>query len=312
MTQLRYCFAVGLTCLLFSISPLSSAQPAAGFQPPEVAKINGIDIAWTEKGPADGVPLLMVMGLGASHIVWGEAFTAGLVEQGFRLILFDNRDVGQSQRFDDWGQPVLWWNFLKAAVGLEVSHPYTLSDMGDDAIALLDMLEIERAHVMGASMGGMIAQTIAIEHPERVISLISIMSSSGAPHLPEPSEEAVSALRNTAETPAEEIADVHARGFYPEAIPRQLMAILQSGDRSDRLQTVTVPTLVIHGQDDPLLPLAHGEHTAEVIPDAQFRSFPGMAHNIPAEVRPAVLAAIESFAQPQSWLEVPGRQASGF
>lgn len=307
---------LALAALILIISPatlsVEEGVEAVGEAPPipplTVSTVNGVDIAWTEMGDPGGPPMLMVMGMGASHKVWGRDFPAGLVEQGFRLIIFDNRDVGQSQRFDDWGQPTLWWNLLKDKLGLEVSHAYTLSDMANDGVALLHMLGIERAHVLGVSMGGMIAQTIAIEHPERVISLVSIMSSSGAPHLPEASRESTNAIREVADAPAEEVDDIHARGMYPEAIPRQLMAILHSGDRSEKLKELRVPTLVLHGEDDTLIPLAHGKHTAQVIPDARFFSFPGMAHNIPPDVRPRVLEKIELYALPLS--EPRQRQAS--
>jgi pimeloyl-ACP methyl ester carboxylesterase len=289
--------ALILSLALLLTTSASIARDGA-FPTLNTSTINGTQIAWTQMGEPEGTPMLMIMGLGASHKVWGEEFSNGLVDKGFRLVLLDNRDVGGSQKFDEWGEPILWWNMLKAKLGLEVSHAYTLSDMGDDAVALLDLLQIERAHVLGASMGGMIAQTIAIEHPERVISLISIMSSSGAPHLPQASKESVAAIRNVAETSEEDLAEIHAKGFYPAAIPRQLMAIMYSGDRSAALNRLQVPTLVIHGEDDPLLPLAHGQHTAEVIPAAQFVSFPGMAHNIPDDVRPAMLDAIEAYVQP--------------
>lgn len=286
----RFLLSIAGAVLLWVSGP-AFAEPL-NRQPLQVATVNGIQLAWTEMGDPEGVPMLMVMGLGASHRVWGEKFPAGLVELGFRLILFDNRDVGGSQRFDDWGEPVLWWNFVKARMGFEVSHAYTLSDMGDDAVALLDHLKIERAHVLGASMGGMIAQTIALEHPERVSSLISMMSSTGAPHLPPASEESSAALKDVAATTEDKLREVHEQGFYPAAIPRQLMAIMQSGDRSEKLRRMTVPTLVLHGEDDTLLPLAHGQHTAEVIPNAAFASFPGMAHDIPDAVRPALLQVI--------------------
>lgn len=282
---------------LFSTTHLYALE-APAIPLPQTAEVNGVTLAWTEMGDPDGVPLLMVMGLGASHKVWGNEFSAGLVNQGFRLIMYDNRDVGGSTRFDEWGEPVLWWNVLKNKLGFEVSHAYTLSDIGDDGIALLDMLGIERAHVMGASMGGMIAQTIAVDHPDRVISLISIMSTTGAPHLPPASDEAIEAIQNTAETSEGKLGEVHARGFYPEAIPRQFMAIMQSGDRTERLKKLETPTLVLHGIDDPLIPLEHGKHTAETIPEARFLSFEGMAHNIPAEVRPQLLKAIEDYALP--------------
>lgn len=289
--------ALLLSLTLLLISTAGIARDGA-FPPLNTSIVNGTEIAWTQMGEPEGRPMLMIMGLGASHKVWGEEFSTGLVDKGFRLILLDNRDVGGSQKYDEWGEPVLWWNLLKAKLGLEVSHAYTLSDMGNDAVALLDLLQIERAHVLGASMGGMIAQTIAIEHPERVISLVSIMSSTGATHLPQASKESVAAIRNVAETSPEDLAEIQARGFYPAAIPRQLMAIMYSGDRTAALNTLTVPTLVIHGEDDPLLPLPHGQHTAEVIPGARFVSFPGMAHNIPDDVRPAMLDTIEAHVQP--------------
>ena len=289
--------ALFLAAALFA-SSFATALEAPAIPPTQTMEVNGVTLAWTEMGDPDGVPLLMVMGLGAAHQVWGNEFSQGLVDQGFRLIMYDNRDVGGTTRFDEWGEPVLWWNVLKDKLGFEVSHAYTLSDMGDDGVALLDALGIDRAHVMGASMGGMIAQTIAIDHPDRVISLISIMSTTGAPHLPPASDEAIEAIQNTAETPDDELDDIHARGFYPEAIPRQFMAIMQSGDRTERLKGVETPTLVLHGVDDQLIPLEHGKHTAETIPNARFMSFEGMAHNIPAEVRPQLLQAIEDYALP--------------
>ena len=130
--------------LVLSLSIFVASQVTAlevtSIPPAQTSVLNGVTLAWTEMGNPDGVPLLMVMGLGAAYKVWGDEFTAGLVEQGFRVILYDNRDVGGSTRFDDWGEPVLWWNVLKDKLGFEVSHPYTLSDMGDDGIALLDML----------------------------------------------------------------------------------------------------------------------------------------------------------------------------
>lgn len=290
-------FLAFLYCIPLLLITTGSIARDGVLPPLNTSVVNATSIAWTEMGNPEGTPLLMIMGLGASHVVWGEEFPTGLVDKGFRVVLIDNRDVGGSQKFDDWGEPVLWWNFLKAKMGLEVSHAYTLSDMGNDAVALLDELKIERAHVLGASMGGMIAQTIAIEHPERVISLISIMSSSGAPHLPQASEESVAAIRNVAETSEDDVAELHAKGFYPAAIPRQLMAIMHSGDRSTDLMAIDLPTLVIHGEDDPLLPLPHGKHTAEMIPGAQFVSFPGMAHNIPDDVRPRIIDAIEMHAR---------------
>ena len=152
-------------------------------------QVNGVEIVWAEIGDPQEPPLVLIQGLMVSHELWGDEFMAGLLEQGYHIIVLDNRDVGESQRMTQDGDPVMWWNLLKAKIGIPVTAPYTLYDMGDDVIALMDTLNIEYAHVMGASMGGMIAQIIAAKHPELFLSLISIMSTTSAPHLPKASEK---------------------------------------------------------------------------------------------------------------------------
>ena len=157
-------------------------------QPTELININGVSIAYITAGKEENPAVLMIMGLMASHKVWGEEIVNALVDSGYRVILFDNRDTGKSENLDRLGKPNLYWKFAMSYLGVDFSDPYTLSDMALDGIGLLDHLGIEKAHVVGASMGGMIAQSIAFEHPDRAKSLVSIMSTTGAPHLSQMSE----------------------------------------------------------------------------------------------------------------------------
>ena len=261
-------------------------------QPLFVAPANGIEIAYRTVGADDRPPVVMIMGLGASHVVWGDKMVKGLEDAGFHVVLLDNRDVGGSTRFDEWGEPTLWWQLLKRELGFEVDAPYTLNDMGADTIALMDQLNIPNAHLIGASMGGMIAQVAAAQYPDRTRSLISIMSTTGAPHLPPPSDEASKRLTGLAsgdEDDAQRQAAFVKRGFYPEAMPRQMMAIFKTGDRSAEVATISAPTLVLHGADDDLIPPPHGEYTAELIEGSDLVVFEGMGHNIPNEVLPLLL-----------------------
>lgn len=260
--------------------------------PMQVTEVNGVRIAWTETGDPKGVPVILIMGLGSSHHLWGDDFVEGLASAGYRVVLFDNRDVGDSQRFDEHGQPVIWWNLLKRKLGLSVSKAYTLYDMATDTVDLMGTLGIDRAHIVGVSMGGMIAQIVASQYPQHTRSLVSIMSSSGAPHLPPPEPEAQSRLRNMAGAEAEEVSSQHQRGYYPEAMPRQLMAVLDAGDRSAELKAITASALVLHGEDDTLLPIAHGKHTAVLISGASFQAFEGMGHSLPVEVVPKLVESI--------------------
>ena len=305
MFLLRSKTALLSTLFVLVLSASTSAQDERSrayldSQPLLVAPANGIEIAYRTLGADDRPPVVMIMGLGASHVVWGDDMVKGLEEAGFRVVLLDNRDVGGSTRFDEWGEPTLWWQFLKRELGFEVDAPYTLNDMGADTIALMDQLNIPNAHLIGASMGGMIAQVAAAQYPDRTRSLISIMSTTGAPHLPPPSEEASKRLTGLA-SGGEDDAQRHAafvkRGFYPESMPRQMMAIFKTGDRSAEVATISAPTLVLHGADDDLVPPPHGEYTAQLIEGSDLVVFEGMGHNIPNDVLPLLLARMIAHMQ---------------
>ena len=253
---------------------------------------NGVEIAYTQAGDVSAPPVLLVMGLTASHRLWGEDFVNGIIDAGYRVVLFDNRDTGESARLDALGEPTLWWQMLKATIGLDVDAPYSLNDMAADAVAVLDALQIERAHIVGASMGGMIAQIIAADYPERTKSLVSIMSTTGAPHLPEAQGGAGNDLLELGDSEGDVQAQLEEMGMFPDAMPRQLMAIVSAGDRSEAVSRIKAPTLVLHGEDDNLLPKEHGQHTHEMINGSEFIVYQGMGHDMPAEVVPLMLQAM--------------------
>lgn len=273
-------------------------------------RANNIDIYYEENGPADGPVILLVMGLGTQMIAWPDEFIQGLVVQGFRVIHYDNRDVGLSQRMEGAKTPHLVWTMFKARIGLPVRVPYTLGDMAADGIGLLDALGIDKAHVVGASMGGMIVQLMAAHYPERTLSMTSIMSSSGKAGLPgaradiqrqfmvkrppdASREEAVAfgaELVNAFSYPdparpenahAEMAAKAFDRGYYPVGTRRQLLAIIADGSRVERLKTIKVPTLVVHGGADPLVPKEGSEDIARHIPGARLEIIDEMAHDLP-------------------------------
>jgi len=283
--------SVFLLCLLLSWP--TQAQYHRD-QPMTVAEINGIDIAYTVAGEADAPPVLLIMGLTASHRLWDENFVNGLVDAGYQVVLFDNRDTGDSSRLDYLGTPTLWWEMLKNMVGFDVNAPYSLQDMAADSMAVLDQLDIEQAHIVGASMGGMIAQIIAAEYAPRTLSLVSIMSTTGAPHLPEAEEQAADGLMGIADSEGDVTVQLHEMGIYPEAMPRQLMAIIAAGDRSEQVRTISSPTLVLHGEDDTLLPPPHGAHTHELIAGSTYVTYTDMGHNMPAPVVPLLVAEMVS------------------
>ena len=232
------------------------------------------------------------MGLGGSNVAWGDALISGLADGGYEILLLDNRDTGASTRFDEWGQPVLWWELLKYQFGFSVNAPYTLNDMGADIAGLMEVTGYDSAHIIGASMGGMIAQIVAAKYPDKTRSLISIMSTTNAPHLPPPTDEAEMNLRNlaTGEAQPEREQSIRDRGFYPESMQRHLMAIFKTGDRSAEVGTISAPTLVLHGADDGLVPPEHGEHTASLIAESRFLLIEGMAHNMPEDVIPILVS----------------------
>ena len=261
-------------------------------QPTDLININGVSIAYTTAGEEGNPSVLMIMGLMGSHKVWGEKIVNGLVESGYRVILFDNRDTGESENLDRLGKPNLYWKFAMSYLGVDFSSPYTLTDMALDGIGVLDHLGIERAHIVGASMGGMIAQTIASKFPERTKSLVSIMSTTGASHLSQMSESNEQNFNNAGGWD-KDVA--HSYGFYPEAMPRQLTAIFKAGDRSEQVRSIKVPTLVQHGINDTLLPPDHGEHTAQLIRNSKLKIYKKMGHNLPPEVLPLVIEDMVSF-----------------
>jgi len=287
-------------------------------------RANGIDVEYEVFGAPDDEPLLLVMGLGAQLVEWPVELCDLLAERGYRVIRFDNRDVGLSTKFADATVDVAA-TFSAAMNGEPVDAPYLLTDMAYDAFGLLDALELNAAHVVGASMGGMIAQTMAITRPERVRSLTSIMSTTGDPSVGKAtSSDALNVLLQPPPTDREgyieyatkvrqilsgpgfpfDHEDARRRGatsfdrsFYPIGVGRQLVAILASGDRTPALRHVRVPTLVIHGDADPLVGITGGQATASAVPDAELLVIEGMGHTLPAEVLPRVADAIAGLAR---------------
>lgn len=291
--------------------------------PPATAQANGIALCYDTFGDRQAPPLLLIMGLGAQMIAWDDAFCTQLAARGHYVIRFDNRDIGRSTWFTEAGVPDTAAAFMAAMQGQPVQAPYTLRDMAADAVGLLDALDIASAHVVGASMGGMIAQTMAIHHAPRVRTLTSIMSSTGAPGLPTGTPEALAMLFKPTPTdeagyiesyaqtwkvlragsfPADEARDAaraaenFARGLNPAGSARQLVAVLASGSRKEALAAVSLPTLVVHGDVDPLVPLACGIDTAESVPGASLRVIEGMGHALPISTWPQVIDAIATHA----------------
>ena len=281
-----------LVLYLISFASLSVYSNYTLDQETTIAEINGISLAYKSIGMEDDPPVLMVMGLLASHKVWGETIVNGLVDSGYRVILFDNRDTGDSEKLDRLGRPNLYWKYFLYSLGIGFNAPYTLEDMAYDGVALLDHLDIEEAHIIGASMGGMIAQIIASKFPDKTTSLISLMSSPRIPKTSEISQGNQENLRNMENVDTE---GAREHGFYPRAMPRQLTAIFKAGDRSDIVKNISVPTLVLHGEDDALLPVSYGRLTSELIPNSTFKVYKDMGHNLPKEVIPILIEDIVTF-----------------
>ena len=269
---------------------------------------HGVAIEAEDSGPAGAPAVVLVMGLGMQLVAWPDAFVQGLAEAGFRVVRFDNRDIGLSQSFDALGVPNVMWEGLKHRFGVAVRAPYTIADMAADTLGVMDALAIERAHMIGVSMGGMIAQRVALAAPQRVATLASIMSSSGARYLPGPKPHVMQALlsrpasRNEAAivahamhlfreigSPGFPIADEDLRqrvllstrrSWRPQGSLRQLVAIAADTRRADELPRIKAPTLVVHGRDDPLVPLACGHDTARRISRSKFHVVDGMGHDL--------------------------------
>ena len=287
---------------------------------------NGIAIEYEEIGDRTAPAMLLVMGLGAQLTFWPDEFCQGLADAGFRVIRYDNRDVGLSQKFAEAGVPDFGATMAKAMAGEHVPAPYLLEDMAADAVGLLDTLGIDKAHVVGASMGGMISQIIAAEYPRRSASLVSIMSTSGRRDLPPGKPEALQALMSRPDNPNDREALIrHSmrvsriigspgfppdetdqyqriarnidRAYYPEGMARQFAAILASGSRVELLKTIRVPTLVVHGADDPLVPVEGGKDTAAHVPGAELKIVPGMGHGLEPGVVPILVQSIADYCR---------------
>jgi pimeloyl-ACP methyl ester carboxylesterase len=284
------------------------------------ASVNGIEIAYETFGDPTDETVLLIMGLGVQMLGWDEGLCEMLAERGYRVVRFDNRDVGHSTKLDGGPPP----NVMAALAGDLSSASYTLDDMADDAAGLLDELGVAAAHVVGASQGGMIAQALAIRHPERVRSLVSIMSTTGEPSVGQPHPEAMPALLTRPpegregfidfvvgawrvigspgfEADDEALRDMagasYDRGIYPDGTGRQLLAILVSGDRTEGLRHLDVPTTVIHGADDVLVDVSGGKATAAAIPGARLELIEGMGHDLPAQLWPRFVELIVENAE---------------
>jgi pimeloyl-ACP methyl ester carboxylesterase len=292
-------------------------------------RANNIDIEVEDTGALpldkDGQArpvVLLIMGLGMQLVAWPPALVLALLDAGYRVVRHDNRDIGKSQKFDNLGNPNLIWASLKHKLGLSITPPYSLHDMALDAVGVLDALKIDKAHIVGVSMGGMIAQRVAIAAPNRVLSLTSIMSSSGARGLPQAQSKVLGTLLSRPKSNSEsDVADHYVklfkvigspgfpidaaesrerilegirRSFHPTGTLRQMVAVAADAKRPAELAKITCPTLVIHGKDDPLVPYANGIDTAKRIKGAHLVGIEGMGHDLP----PGVVSRITSLLLP--------------
>ncbi len=288
-------------------------------------RVGELTLNYESFGRDDHPAMVLVMGLAMQSIVWPDEFVAELVGNGFRVIRFDNRDVGLSTHLDRFGAPFMAFHYLKYLLRAGVDAPYTIDDMADDTIGLVDALGLSRVHVVGASMGGMIAQNVAARRPDRVASLVSMMSTTGKRSLPSPRWPALMALmqpqavkgdtegavrrmmsifqaiqsRSYPTDPARlrDLCERHVRrAYYPQGGARQLLAIAASGDRSDVVRTIRVPTHVMHGDEDPLIHPEAGFDTAKTILDgggnATLSIVDGMGHDLPVELWPRIVGEI--------------------
>ena len=289
-------------------------------------RANGISITYDSFGVDTAPPVLLIMGLGAQMTRWRPEFCEQLAARGFRVIRFDNRDAGLSTHLVEAGMPDMATVAAAVQKGEKPDVPYTLSDMAADATGLLDALGIERAHIVGASMGGMIAQLVAADYPGHTLSLTSIMSTTGNPALPRATPEAMAVLTNRPPHPSDEEAylahslaaarvigspaypvdeavqraqslDDVKRCYEPTGFARQIAAVTATGDRRAKLKTITAPTVVVHGADDPLVPVQGAHDTAENIPGAKLVIIPGMGHDLPPALYDTLIDAIVGVAE---------------
>ncbi len=285
----------------------------------EHASCGGVELAYETFGAVGNPPLVLVMGLATQMLGWPDEFCEQLADGGFHVMRFDNRDIGLSTHLDEAGTPDLSPLFAGQPI---TSAPYSLADMADDTVRLLDALGLDRVHLVGASMGGMIAQEVALRHPERLLSLTSIMSTT-APDVGPPTPEAGAVLFSPPATtedeaaeraimvyrvigspghPLDEVAlsaraqESFRRANDPAGVARQLAAIHASGDRTERLRRLDVPTLVLHGEDDPLVQVDGGRATAAAVPEARLVTWPGMGHDLPRGMWPHIVGEITTHA----------------
>lgn len=294
------------------------------------ANINGLNLEYETFGNPAAPAMLLIMGLGCQLIQWPDTLCRQLAEGGHFVIRYDHRDVGLSSRLDHLKVPNIPWVLVRQRLGLKPRIPYRLEDLAADALGLLDHLQIQQAHLAGVSMGGMIAQLLAIQHPDRALSLTSIMSTTGNPNLPHATREAQTALaaplkrRGKGTLPFDEVIEqnmnswkairspgfpldeeqlrtqceaVLRRGHHPAGIARHLLACLCAPDRRPQLRQLRLPALVIHGTADPLIPLPCGEDTALNIPGAEFYPIAGMGHDLPDAVLPELVERISALTR---------------
>jgi pimeloyl-ACP methyl ester carboxylesterase len=287
---------------------IKGEKPAKGGDSMSKVSANNIQIEYETFGNPSSPPLLLIIGLGGQAIYWDESFCRQLVDAGLYVIRFDNRDAGLSTKMDQAGTPDLMDVVGKLMSGQKVTPPYTIEDMAADAVGLLDGLGIEKAHICGMSMGGMIAQALAIGYPQRLLSLTSIYSTTGNPDLPRGKPEVMMLLLSPPPRDREPFIEFslnlfkavtgpgfgldekwvrnmvglsYDRSFCPQGEVRQLVAIMTQGNRKAGLKGVKVPTLVIHGDADPLVPVEAGKDTAEAVPGAKLKIIEGMGHDLP-------------------------------
>ena len=288
------------------------------------ATANGVRLAYEEFGSPSKPAILLIMGLGTQMIAWPQEFCQDLADRGYRVIRFDNRDIGLSEKMENAHIPQATRLMLFSKLRLPIRVPYRLTDMARDAVGLLDTLKIERAHIVGASMGGMIGQILAARFGERVLSFTSIMSSSGNPSLPGPRKDVVKTMvkRSLGAEPvtlessmafwrligspdyqpsdeelSRKILASFERSNYPEGYSRHMAAIIANGSRVKMLRKIKAPTLVIHGKDDALVPVEGGIDTARQIAGSRLEVFAGMGHDLPRQLLPRFVELIDEHAR---------------